>query len=93
TFLPPNMPSAEANPEIIENYLQDEIAAGQMGEGLSVEKAHVFFGGHFCTAPMGVVFDQQKPRIIHNLSAQDPEGSSTNSWLDAKDWPTCWYTA
>ncbi|KAK0440390.1 uncharacterized protein EV420DRAFT_1581758 [Desarmillaria tabescens] len=86
-------PIAEANPEIIENYLQDEIAAGRMGEGLSVEKAHVFFGGHFRTAPMGVVFDQQKPWIIHNLSAQDPEGSSTNSWLNAKDWLTRWYTA
>ncbi len=87
------MPSALENPEIIEKYLADEIAAGRMGEGLTVEEAHVFFGGHFRTAPMGVVFDQAKPRVIHNLSACDPEGSSTNSWLDAKDWPTKWYTA
>ncbi|SJL13302.1 uncharacterized protein ARMOST_16742 [Armillaria ostoyae] len=93
TFLPPNMPSAEENPEIIENYLQDEIAAGRMGEGMTIEEAFEFFGGHFRTAPLGVVFDQEKPRIIHNLSARDTGGSSTNSWLDAKDWPTRWYTA
>ena len=87
------MPSALNNPEIIEKYLADEIAAGRMGEGLTVEEAHVFFGGHFCTAPMGVVFDQEKPRVIHNLSACDSEGSLMNSWLDAKDWPTKWYMA
>ncbi|SJK98561.1 uncharacterized protein ARMOST_01829 [Armillaria ostoyae] len=93
TFIPPNMPSTLENPEIIEKYLADEIAAGRMGKGLTVDEAHVFFGGHFRTAPMGVVFDQAKPRVIHNLSARDSDGSSTNSWLDAKDWPTKWYTA
>ncbi|PBK86375.1 hypothetical protein ARMGADRAFT_1086553 [Armillaria gallica] len=87
------MPSTLENPDIIEKYLADEIAAGCMGRGLTIDEAHVFFGGHFRTVLIGVVFDQAKPHVIHNLSACDFDGSSTNSWLDAKDLPTKWYTA
>ena len=93
TFIPKNMHSAFANPQVIDDYLLEEIAAlaGQMSLGLTLEQAHIFFGGHFCSAPMGVVEQDGKFRVIHNHSALDSNGDSTNSSLDASENATKFY--
>ena len=64
-----------------------------MSAGLTMDQAHTFFGGHFRTAPMGVVEEEGKFRVVHNHSALDCDGVSTNSWLDASENPTKFYTA
>lgn len=93
TFIPKNSKSATIYANIIDDYLTDEIAAGRMYGGLSVDDAHIFFGGHFRTAPMAVVIDGVKARVVHNFSAEDETGTSTNSWLDAHEAPIMWHSA
>ncbi len=92
-FIPQNSSSAMENEAVVDQYLQEEIAAGRMYGGLSIEDAEIFFGGHFRTAPLAVIDEGSKFRVVHNLSAKDGNGNSTNSWLNAKDNPTKWYTA
>ncbi|KAK6967055.1 hypothetical protein R3P38DRAFT_3509002 [Favolaschia claudopus] len=96
TFIPSNMPTTDLNPSFIDNYLAGEVAAGRMSGPYSVEEAHAFFGGHFRTAPLGLVEKEPglgKWRMVQNNSVLDSSGDSTNSWLDAKDilikWSTC----
>ena len=50
---------------------------------LSIEEAHVIYGGHFHTCPLGLV---EKPgsldlRMIRHFSKEDKFGHSTNGWL------------
>ncbi|SJL16689.1 uncharacterized protein ARMOST_20218 [Armillaria ostoyae] len=92
-FIPRNSSSAMENEAVIDQYLQEEIAAGRMYGGLSIEDAEIFFGGHFRTAPLAVIDEGSKFHVVHNLSAKDGNGDSTNLWLNAKDNPTKWYTA
>jgi hypothetical protein len=95
TFIPENMPSALEHPLVIEAFLDEERVAGHVSGPYTIEEAFVFFGGHFCTAPMGLVEKEpgsSKWQMIHNLSAEDCFGTSTNSWLDAADDPITWYT-
>jgi hypothetical protein len=90
------MPSTDLNPSFIDNYLAGEVAAGRMSGPYTRDEAYAFFGGHFRTAPLGLVEKEPgvgKWRMIQNNSALDGSGGSTNSWLDAKDilikWNTC----
>jgi hypothetical protein len=95
TFIPENMPSALEHPLVIEAFLDEERAAGRVSGPYTIEEAFVFFGGHFRTAPMGLVEKEpgsSKWRMIRNLSAEDCFGTSTNGWLDAADDPITWYT-
>lgn len=94
TFIPNNnMPSAIDHSDVIDKYISDEIVAGSVTGGLSIEDAHTFFGGHFRTAPMGVVEQNNKFRTAHNLSALDSDGYSTNSFLDPKYTRIAWHGA
>ena len=66
-----------------------------MSGPFTVDEAHQIFGGHFRTAPLGLREKEPgsgKWRMIQNNSALDPSGSSTNSWLDAKDISIQWHT-
>jgi hypothetical protein len=95
TFIPPNMTTTDLNPSFIDNYLAGEVAAGRMSGPYSIEEAHAFFGGHFRTAPLGLVEKEPglgKWRMIQNNSAVDAGGDSTNSWLDAKDILVRWHS-
>lgn len=91
--IPHNSSSASDHADIVDKYIADEIDAGRMFGGLSVEDAEVFFRGHFRTAPMAVIDEGTKYRVVHNLSAKDKNGNSTNSWLNVQEKPTKWYTA
>jgi len=61
----------------------------------SIKEAHIIYGGHFRTCPLGLV---EKPgsvdfRMIRHFSKEDLFGRSTNSWLDSDEFPTRWFTA
>ena len=95
TFIPKNLPSAELNPDYISNLIAEEVLAGCMDGPFSIEEAHIIYGGHFRTCPLGLV---EKPgsvdfRMIRHFSKEDLFGRSTNSWLDLDEFPTHWFTA
>ena len=95
TYTPPNMASTEHNPAFIDDYLAQEVAAGRMSGPLTMEEATIFFGGHFRTAPLGLVEKTPgsgKWRMVQNNSALDENGFSTNAWLDAKETAIGWHT-
>jgi hypothetical protein len=61
----------------------------------TVAEAYAFFGGHFLTAPLGLVEKEPgkgKWCMIQNNSVLDTNGVSTNSWLDPKDIAIKWHT-
>ena len=95
TFIPKNLPSANIQSEYISNLIAEEVAAGRMDGPYTIEQAHVIYGGHFRTCPLGLV---EKPgssalRMIRHFSKEDQFGDSTNSWVDSVDFPTRWFTA
>ncbi|KAJ7836149.1 hypothetical protein B0H14DRAFT_3141853 [Mycena olivaceomarginata] len=53
-----------------------------------------FFGGHFRTAPLGLVEEPGavKYHMTQNNSAIDNAGDSTNSWVNATDISVRWHT-
>ena len=61
----------------------------------TIEQAHVIYGGHFCTCPLGLVekLGSSALRMIHHFSKEDQFGDSTNSWVDSVDFLTRWFTA
>ena len=61
----------------------------------TIEEAHIVFGSHFWTCPLGLV---EKPgssalRMIRHFSKTDQFGDSTNSWVNSDDFPTRWFSA
>ncbi|TFY75489.1 hypothetical protein EWM64_g8522, partial [Hericium alpestre] len=89
------MPNALEHPEFIEEHIAEELATGHLSGPFSLSEAFLFFGGHFRTAPLGVVEKEpgsEKWHMIRNLSAEDTYGNSTNGWLDAKDIVIMWHT-
>jgi len=55
TFLPPNLPSANLHPELIDLELSNEVSAGQMLGPFSTTQASAIFDGFFCSSPVGLV--------------------------------------
>ena len=95
TFIPKNLPSAEINHDYIMNLIAKEVSAGCMDGPYLVGEAHVIYGSHFHTCPLGLV---ERPgsvdlRMIHHFLKEDQFGHSTNSWLDLDDFLTKWFTA
>ena len=95
TFIPRNLPSANIRPEYISSLIAQEVVAGCMDGPFSVDEAHVIYGGHFRTCPLGLV---QKPGsaalcMICHFSKLDQFSGSTNGWVNSDDFPTSWYSA
>ena len=97
TFIPNNLASALNNPDFVFSSLAEETASGRMDGPFSIAEAHTIFKGHFCTSPLGVI---KKPGsfthpfcLIRHLSKYDSNGCSTNDWLDASEFPTCYFSA
>lgn len=86
----------ELNPSFIDNYIAEEVLAGRMSGPYTMEEAYIFFGGHFRTAPLGLVekapAGSGKWRMVQNNSVLDNDGVSTNSWLDSKEFSIGWHT-
>jgi len=96
-FLPHNLSSLNILPKIIEQELEVEVSAHHMSGPFTLEQASVFFGGPFCSSPVGLV--EKVPgdsqwRMIRHLSKQDDEGHSSNGWVvDSDEFPTIYFTA
>ena len=91
TFIPKNMKTAHDMPHIIDEHIQEETSAGWMSGPFTVEEAHIIFGGHFRTTPLGLI--QKEPgsakwRLIRNASKKDSCSISVNSMLNSDDFPT-----
>jgi hypothetical protein len=96
TFILPNLPSAKLNPIYILHSLSEEVASGHMDGPFSIPEVHHIFGGHFCTLPLGLVEKAGSTtefHLIRHLSKLNASAQSTNSWLDAKDSPTHYFSA
>ena len=67
-----NMPSAIANPEVVDKYIAEEVGAGKLQAVTNpAEVAHTY------CSPLGIIPKPHQPgkfRLIVNLSA--PEGTS-----------------
>ena len=95
TFIPNNLKMANLDPAYMGNFLALEVATGQINSPFTVDQAHTLFGGHFCTAPLGLV---EKPRstalrMIHNHSKEDHLRQATNTWLDPSVNATKYFSA
>ncbi len=73
---PSNMPSAEEHPEVVDNYIREEVASERLVEMTGSEAERL--GIH--TSPFGVIPKKNKPnkwRLILDLSS--PTGQSVNN--------------
>jgi len=77
TFSPNNLRSAELDPLYMDEFLASKVAMGQIDGPFTVTQAHVVFGGHFRTAPLG---------------KEDPFGQSTNGWVNSSLNATKYYS-
>ena len=91
SFIPKKLHSANDHAEVIYNYLIEEFEAFEMSRGLSIQQAHTFFGSHFWTAPL-VTRSWSRWKFPCG-TATDPDGFSTNLWLDASKNVTKYYPA
>jgi len=96
TFIPKNLPSALSLPHIVDDEIAAEVSAKRMSSPFSISEATTIFNGHFRTSPLGLVDKEPgsgKWRTIRHFSKEDAAGNSTNSWLNADDFPTKYYLA
>jgi hypothetical protein len=97
TYTPPNHKSALDNPQVIRDYLADEVALSRMSGPFTAAQVEYELGGFFVSCPMGLVEKAGEPgkyRIIRDLSYHNKEdGYSVNEHLNADDFPTEWGTA
>jgi len=79
----------------MDKFIQEELDASHFDGPFSVEEAHIVFGGHFHTVPLGFV---EKPgstvlRLIHPHLKEDSHRNLMNGWLDPSCDMTKFYTA
>jgi len=95
TFIPDNLKLANINPTYMDTFIQEELDAGRFNGPFTIQEAHLIFGSHFHTAPLGFI---EKPgstvlRLIHHHSKEDGLSQSTNGWLDPSMDATRFYMA
>lgn len=79
--------------DFIEDYLDDELAAGRMSGPFTQEEAKKILG-HFQSSPLTVSIQPQGPgepdklRLCRNLSKSSKLHLSTNDYIDTDDFPT-----
>jgi hypothetical protein len=92
TFSPKNHKSATENPDIIDAYIEKELAAGRYSHGYSPAEFEALFGP-YRTGPLGVSFDQPtKPRLVqdHSFPRNNPSISSITSEIDSSAFKCDW---
>ncbi|KAF8823974.1 hypothetical protein HHX47_DHR9000276 [Lentinula edodes] len=104
TIIIPNHQSVYEHPDVIEQYISDEIAAGRMAGPFSCADMHLIMRGHFYVSPLIVATQIQGPgippkhRVCRNLSkdGRDSKGHivpSVNSFTQKNLFPTRFDTA
>jgi len=96
TTVMPNLMSAKLQPDVVADYIAEEVLLGHMSGPFTHEETHLIFKGHFHTVPVGLV--EKDPikgtfRMIQHFSKKDELGVSVNSQLDSEDFPTRWHSA
>ena len=92
----PNLISARLYPEIVSDYIAEEVTLGHIAGPFTQEETHLVAKGHFRTVPVGLVEkDSSKGTfcMIQHFSKEDELGISVNSQIDSDDFPTCWHSA
>lgn len=92
-----NHPSVAEFPEVIQEYLNDEITAYQMSGLFSLSHTEHILRGPIYSSPLIVAVQRPglslptKYRVCRNLSKDDPLTGifSVNSFIDKGDFPTC----
>jgi hypothetical protein len=95
SFTPVNRKSAIDNPQVLDEYILEEMTAGRISIPLTKEQVEQVLGP-FYACPLGLVpkaGDVLKWRVIRDLSAENEDGVSVNDLLDADLFPTEWGTA
>lgn len=91
-----NHPSVMEFPEVIRDYLSEEITACRMSGPFSLRHIEHILRGPVYSSPLIVAVQQQGPdlpvkyRVCRNLSKDDPltGAFSVNSFIDKEDFPT-----
>lgn len=93
TFIPKNHNSALAQPQVIENHINEELAAGRYSGPYTRETLEQAMGPFRC-APLGVVSKASDPgkfRVIQDFSyPRDNSLSSLNSQINSEDFGCVW---
>lgn len=91
-FMPRNHNSALSNPDIVDDYIATEIAAGRFSQPFLPNDLEQLVGP-FRTGPLGVVFNG-KPRVVldHSYPRNNPCIKSINSEIDNSSFQCDWTT-
>lgn len=96
--IPPNLPSADEHRDVIQNYINEELALGRFSGPYTQQELESKIG-FFRSSPIQVVVKSTGPgtpdkyRCCRNLSFKGSSGRSVNDEIDSDDYPTEWYTA
>ena len=82
TTVMPNLMSARLHPNMVAEYISEEVALRHMSGPFTLEETHLIFKGHFHTVLVGLVKkDPTKGtfRMIQHFLKEDEFGVSVNS--------------
>lgn len=99
TIIIPNHQSVYEHPDVVDEYISNEISAGRMAGPFSSYNTHLIMQGHFYVSPLIVAMQIQAPgippkyRVCRNLSkdGRDLDGQivpSVNSFAQKNLFPT-----
>lgn len=95
TSIARNHGSVDLKPEVVDQYIVEELVAGRVSGPFTPDELEAVFGGPFKSSPLGLVEKAGSPgefRIIRDLSFAGDAGVSVNDGLDSDDFPTSWGT-
>ena len=90
TTIMPNLISAKLQPNIVSDYIAEEVVLGHMAGPFTWEETHLVCRGHFRTVPVGLVekdLARATFRMIQHFLKEDEFGVSVNSQIDSDDFP------
>lgn len=100
TFAPSNHYKSRSHGRIIQEKIDEEVAAGRMSGPFSPREASAFLGGHYRTSPLSLVPKSEDDpesadswRMIQNMSFKDRDNVSVNDFINSDDFPTSSTTA
>jgi len=83
TFIPANLKSAEFDTSYMDRFMATEVASGQIDGPFTVPQVHTIFGGHFYTAPLGLVEKLGSPLAdLESLQGRPPWQIHKNGWIN-----------
>jgi hypothetical protein len=93
SFTPPNSPSVSLHSQLVSDYLSNEVRLGHMSGPYSRVEVENILRSPFRSSPLTIVEKPGGFRIVHNSSAKDRYGVSTNDQINSDDFPMKWGSA